>query len=71
MEGVVPLGAEARERVDGPAPVAEPRPPVTEEAEALAALSDLVSGAAHFDITETRGGVDAVLCLRGWASPPT
>jgi DNA-nicking Smr family endonuclease len=54
MEGVVPLGAEARERVDGPAPVAEPRPPVTEEAEALAALSDLVSGAAHFDITETR-----------------
>jgi DNA-nicking Smr family endonuclease len=52
MEGVVPL--RSRERVDGPAPVAEPRPPVTEEAEALAELSDFVNGEGRFDITETR-----------------
>jgi DNA-nicking Smr family endonuclease len=34
---------------------------VSEEAEALAALSDLVAGVAHFDITDTREYVEGVV----------
>src|SRR6188768_1920613 len=40
MEGVRPLPR--RVRVDGPMPASRPRPRVSEEAEALAELSDLV-----------------------------
>jgi DNA-nicking Smr family endonuclease len=54
MEGVDRLAATARERIAGPTPAAEPRRPVSDDAEALALLSDLVSGEAAFDISETR-----------------
>jgi DNA-nicking Smr family endonuclease len=58
MEGVVPLVHGPDGRVDGPRPADPPRPPVSEEAEALAALSDLVGGTARFDITESREYVE-------------
>jgi DNA-nicking Smr family endonuclease len=58
MQGVDRLDPSARTRVEGPAPAAEPRPPVSEDAEALAALSDLVDGTSAFDITETREYVE-------------
>jgi DNA-nicking Smr family endonuclease len=54
MDGVDRLAAAARDRVDGPMPAATPRQVISDEAEALAALSDLVSGEARFDIAETR-----------------
>jgi DNA-nicking Smr family endonuclease len=60
MEGVVPLPRRAA-RVDGPPPAAVPRPPVSEEAEALAALSDLVRGAARFDVSDTREYVEGAI----------
>ncbi len=54
MRDVVPLADGDRGRVDGPAPAGvRLRTPVTEDAEALAALADLVSGVGHFDITDT------------------
>jgi DNA-nicking Smr family endonuclease len=54
MDGVAPLAAEARERVDGPPPAArESRAPVDEEAEALATLSELVTGEVRFDVSDT------------------
>ncbi|HYY05117.1 MAG TPA: Smr/MutS family protein [Candidatus Limnocylindria bacterium] len=61
MEGVVPLPREGAVRVDGPPPAGAARPPVSEEAEALAALSDLASGAARFDITDTREYVEGAI----------
>ncbi len=60
MTDVVPLPG-GHDRVGGPAPAALHRPPVSEEAEALAALSDLVAGVAHFDITDTREHVEGVV----------
>src|SRR5579871_472477 len=54
MADVVPLAPDVHGRVDRPPPAASPRPRVSEEAEALAALSDLVAGVASFDVTETR-----------------
>src|SRR5262245_52185090 len=42
MEGVRPLPRREDLRVDGPSPASRPRPRVSEEAEALAELSDLV-----------------------------
>jgi DNA-nicking Smr family endonuclease len=54
MEGVDRLPEGERARIAGPSPTAIPRVPVSEEAEALAALSDLVNGDSAFDITETR-----------------
>jgi len=54
MRDVVPLRAEDRSRVDEPAPAGTVvRRPVSEEAEALAVLADLVSGVGSFDITDT------------------
>jgi DNA-nicking Smr family endonuclease len=54
MEDVVPLHADERRRVDGPAPAGKRhRPPVTDEAEALAELADLVSGAGALDLADT------------------
>jgi DNA-nicking Smr family endonuclease len=58
MEGVDRLDPRARARIEGPPPSAEPRPPVSEDAEAFAALSDLVNGEGAFDITETREYVE-------------
>jgi DNA-nicking Smr family endonuclease len=52
-EGVAPLPAERHARLNPPAPAAGGRPPVSEEAETLAALSELVAGATHFDVTDT------------------
>ena len=53
MEGVVPLAPEQRERVapkkENPMPPARPDP----DAEAYAALQDLVDGRGHFDIADT------------------
>src|SRR6266446_8794257 len=40
MEGVVPLPRERAARIEGPAPAGAARPPVGEEAEALAARSE-------------------------------
>jgi DNA-nicking Smr family endonuclease len=58
MQGVERLAPTARDRVAGPTPAAEPRTPVSEDAEALALLSDLVRGDAAFDISETREYVE-------------
>jgi DNA-nicking Smr family endonuclease len=44
--------------VETPGPASEPRAPRSEDAEALAALSDLVSGEGDFDISETREYVE-------------
>src|SRR5262249_54867806 len=54
MAGVVPLARGPNTRIEGPAPALGGPRPMSEEAEALAALSDLVAGVAHFDITDTR-----------------
>jgi DNA-nicking Smr family endonuclease len=54
MRGVVPLPLADRLRMDGPPPAGPGfRPPVTDDAEALAALGDLVAGNGSFDITDT------------------
>src|SRR5262249_50874653 len=58
MHGVDALAASARARVEQPAPASSPRPPVSEDAEALAALSDLVNGEGAFDISDTREYVE-------------
>jgi DNA-nicking Smr family endonuclease len=60
MSDVVPL-SRADTRVDGPAPAEGHARPVSEEAEALAALSDIVTGVAHFDITDTREYVEGTV----------
>ncbi len=52
MAGVAKLPEKARDRVAPP--VVEPRPPTSEDAEALAQLCDLVRGDTNFDISETR-----------------
>ena len=60
MDGVVPVQKGAG-RVVAPAPVVSPRRPVSEEAEALAALADLVSGEADFDVTDTREYIEGTV----------
>src|SRR5438132_14386394 len=54
MEGVVPLPRGRAARVEGPAPAGAARPLVSEEAEALAAPTDVTRGATRFRITDTR-----------------
>jgi DNA-nicking Smr family endonuclease len=61
MEGVVRLSHGPHARVAGPAPAPRGRRPVTEEAEALAALSDLVSGSAAFDLSDTREYIEGAI----------
>src|SRR5262245_52176783 len=61
MADVVPLPRGIATRIDGPAPAEVHRRPVSEEAEALAELSDLVTGTARFDITDTREYVEGVV----------
>ena len=60
MAGVVPLRGSGR-RVDRPAPAGDGRRPVSDEAEALAMLSDLVDGSAVFDVTDTREYVEGAI----------
>lgn len=50
---VKPLGARERQRVAAPPPAAPGRPLVSEEAEALAELADLVTGRAPFDVSDS------------------
>jgi DNA-nicking Smr family endonuclease len=61
MKGVVPLRHGADARVEVPRPTRIARRPVSEEAEALAVLSDLVEGAARFDISDTREYVEGAI----------
>lgn len=61
MTGVEPLPRGRDARIDGPAPAAGHRQPVSDEAEALAALSDLVAGATQFDVTDTREYIEGVV----------
>jgi DNA-nicking Smr family endonuclease len=61
MEGVRPLPRRGGLRIDGPTPASRPRPRVTEEAEALAELSDLVRGETHFDVSDTREYVEGAI----------
>jgi DNA-nicking Smr family endonuclease len=61
MHGVVPLSAQRRQRVAQAAPSSEPRPPIREEAEGLAALAELVAGNVDFDVTDTREYVEGVV----------
>jgi DNA-nicking Smr family endonuclease len=61
MKGVVPLRHGPDARVEGPRPATVARTPVSEEAEALAALSDLVEGSARFDISDTREYVEGAI----------
>ena len=61
MAGVVPLPQHRRARIERPAPAEGHSHPVSEEAEALAALSDLVAGITRFDITDTREYVEGVV----------
>ena len=53
MSGVRPLSADARQRVAPPPPTSTPRPITDEDAEALAELSDLVSGSGSFDLANS------------------
>ncbi len=59
VAGVVPL--QRRDRVEGLPPADGHGQPVSEEAETLAALSDLVTGAARFDISDTREYVEGTV----------
>ena len=61
MDGVVPLAREPHARVDAPPPAAGGVPPVSDEAETLAALSDLVTGVARFDVSDTREYVEGTV----------
>ncbi len=61
MAGVRRMSKDPHARVEGPGPAnGKPGPP-SEEAEALAALSDLVTGVAHFDVTDTREYVEGIV----------
>jgi len=61
MAGVTPLSRGLDRRIEGPAPAGRGRSPVSEEAETLAALSDLVDGTTRFDITDTREYVEGAI----------
>jgi DNA-nicking Smr family endonuclease len=60
MDGVVPVQKGAG-RVAAPTPASSPRRPVSEEAEALAVLADLVNGEADFDIADTREYIEGAV----------
>jgi DNA-nicking Smr family endonuclease len=61
MVGVTPLRRGGDRRIEGPAPSGGGRSPVSEEAETLAVLSDLVEGTTRFDITDTREYVEGAV----------
>jgi DNA-nicking Smr family endonuclease len=56
MAGVAKLPEKSRDRVAPPA--VEPRPPTSEDSEALAQLCDLVRGDTNFDISDTQEYVE-------------
>ena len=58
MDGVARIETRPADRLALGATAVPPRGRVDEEAEALATLSDLISGAGAFDITETREYVE-------------
>lgn len=58
MDGVVRLPRESHRRIDAPPPAAGVGPPLTDDAEVLATLSDLVRGEARFDLSDTREYVE-------------
>jgi DNA-nicking Smr family endonuclease len=60
MTGVVPL-TRGSDRVGRMPPAPAGRRPVSEEAEALAVLSDLVGGNARFDISDTREYIEGAI----------
>ena len=60
MQGVVRIVGGGDGRVELPPPGQPDRKPTNDQAEALAALSDLVAGVAEFDITETREYVEGL-----------
>jgi DNA-nicking Smr family endonuclease len=53
MAGVRPLAPTARQRVAPPPPTSTPRPVTDDDAEALAELAELVSGAGAFDLANS------------------
>lgn len=57
----MPMPRGPHTRIAGPAPATGHARPVSEEAETLAALSDLIAGVAHFDITDTREYIEGVV----------
>lgn len=61
MAGVRPMSRGPHARVESAPPSIGKPGPVSEEAEAFAALSDLVAGVAHFDVTDTREYVEGVV----------
>jgi len=58
MDGVVPLEREADRRIDAPPPALGAAAPVPDDAEVLAALSDLVARGVGFDVSDTREYVE-------------
>jgi DNA-nicking Smr family endonuclease len=60
VRGVVPIPVEERGRPTAPAPRPSPSP-VSEEDEALAELSDLVSGATGFDVSDAEEHVEGMV----------
>ena len=61
MTGVIPLRRGEGGRVERPGPAGTARRPVSEAAEALAALSEIVAGVARFDITDTREYIEGAV----------
>jgi DNA-nicking Smr family endonuclease len=61
MADVRRLGDRQRARVDGPPPASPAREVVSADAEALAELSELVSGNGHFDITDGDEHVEGIV----------
>ena len=61
MAGVTPIRRTADRRIERPAPAGSGRSPISEEAETLAALSDLVHGTTRFDVTDTREYVEGAI----------
>lgn len=59
--GAVPIPPEDRNRIDGPPPLHAPSPTEREHAEALAELSDLVSGNGAFDVSDTEEHVEGIV----------
>ncbi|MBI4518696.1 MAG: Smr/MutS family protein [Deltaproteobacteria bacterium] len=60
MKSVAPLDRTQRARIDQPPPAATARAVVSDDAEALAELSELVAGSGHFDISDSDEHVEGL-----------
>ena len=60
MAGVTPLGEHTRGRIGEPPPATPARAVVDADAEALAELSELVTGAGPFDVTDSDEHVEGI-----------